>query len=91
MSESFHVTSTTTEPGEASLRHVTLDSIPAVCTLADLCAIFNLSARSLREMRQRGTFPIPPIPGLGTHVRFSGRVVRDFLETNGIGLPRGRR
>ena len=58
----------------------TIDSIPAVLTVQDLCRVLRVSRAQYYRMRDDGRFPIPPIVGLGDRkTLFSGAVVRAFL------------
>ena len=52
--------------------------IPLVCFDADVCRILRVSLRQLKRLRQHG-FPIPELPRLDRHHRYSGEDVRAFL------------
>lgn len=57
-----------------------VEPIPACCTVADICRLLRLSARTFYEQRAAGTFPIPEIePRIGRRPRFAGELVRRYL------------
>ena len=55
-----------------------LDDYGDVLTIAELCAVLQISERRFRELRQHNAFPIPEIEHL--HNRFSKTDVRRFLD-----------
>lgn len=57
------------------------DTIPKVCTVADVCRALNISQRRFYELRSAHTFPIPEIrPRLTRGPRFSGVDVQLYIE-----------
>lgn len=59
---------------------VAVQSIPAVCTVEQLCDLLHVSQRTFYEQRAAGTFPIPEIePRIGRRPRFAGEQVRRYL------------
>jgi predicted DNA-binding transcriptional regulator AlpA len=54
--------------------------IPDVLTLTQLCALLQLSVRTVYHHRRRHDHPaITELPRFTGHVRFSGAAVRDWL------------
>ncbi len=57
------------------------DSIPIICTAADLLRILRISERKLRLMEAQGTFPIPRIdPPIDNIKRYRGVDVQRYLD-----------
>lgn len=56
--------------------------------IADMVRIFKVSDNTIRRRLREGTFPIPLLEreGLSNRLRWSGPVVRRWLETNGARL-----
>lgn len=51
--------------------------------IADLCRVLNTSDNTIRRRLRAGTFPIPPLRGIDNRLRWSGPVVKRWLEKNG--------
>ncbi len=56
--------------------------------IGDMCRVLNTSDNTIRRRLQAGTFPIPPLKGIDNRLRWSGPVVKRWLEKNG---PHGRK
>jgi hypothetical protein len=56
------------------------DEIPAVCFIRDVCRALRMSRTTLKRLRRHGAFPIPELPALDKHPRWSGAEVQKFLE-----------
>jgi hypothetical protein len=60
---------------------LTLDeSIPHVCTVADLCRIFQVTRRTLYTWLKESALPFSEIKPRVGHPRWSGADVRLYLE-----------
>lgn len=51
--------------------------------LADVARVLRTSPSTIRRRVQAGTFPIPPLPGIDNRLRWSGPVIKRWLEKNG--------
>jgi hypothetical protein len=51
--------------------------------IADMCRVLKTSDNTIRRRLKAGTFPIPPLDGIDNRLRWSGPVVRRWLEKNG--------
>lgn len=57
-----------------------VETIPATCSIADVCRLLDISPGQFFALRKEGTFPIPEIePRLDRRPRFSGEDVRRYL------------
>lgn len=65
-------------------------NIPAVCDASDLARILKLSVRTIQKKVAAGVFPIPTLPSICSHPRWSGEAVRRYLDGQTAG-PRFRR
>jgi hypothetical protein len=55
--------------------------------IADMVRVLKTSDNTIRRRLRAGTFPIPPLDGIDNRLRWSGPVVKRWLERNG---PLGR-
>jgi hypothetical protein len=55
-------------------------SLPAVCLIDDICRELQISRSTLKRLRRAGAFPIPELPSLDKHPRWSRAAVEKFLE-----------
>ena len=67
-----------------------------ILRIDDICKLLQTSDETIRKRLNDNTFPIPPLPrrGIDNKLRWSGPVVRRWLDENGGTLPdeaRGRR
>lgn len=51
--------------------------------IADMVRVLHVSDQTIRRRLQAGTFPIPRLIGLDNRLRWSGPVVKRWLERNG--------
>jgi helix-turn-helix protein len=58
---------------------MTPSTIPNVCLIEDICRELKISRRTLQRLRRHGAFPIPELPSLDKHPRWSGADVEKFL------------
>lgn len=55
--------------------------VPEVCFIDDVARALRMSPRKVRDLRARRLFPIPELPVIDKRPRWSGAVVRKFIET----------
>jgi len=63
-------------------------TIPTVCLIADICRELKISRRTLQRLRRHRAFPIPELPSLDKHPRWSGADVEKFLARQPHGAQR---
>ena len=51
--------------------------------IADMVRVLKTSDNTIRRRLKAGTFPIPPLDGLDNRLRWSGPVVKRWLDRNG--------
>ena len=51
--------------------------------------VLNVSDQTIRRRLAAGTFPIPRLEGIDNRLRWSGPVVKRWLERNGTGRKWG--
>jgi hypothetical protein len=62
-----------------------VEMLPVVLFLDDLAKHLRMSRRSIEKMRRHGCFPIPEMPSLDKRPRWSGEVVKRFIEQGQTG------
>lgn len=60
---------------------MTLTELPDVLTIRQVCAVFQISDRQYRRLREHGAWPIPALPNFPK--RFSKAIVQQFIESGG--------
>jgi hypothetical protein len=51
--------------------------------IADMVRVLKTSDNTIRRRLKAGTFPIPPLDGIDNRLRWSGPVVKRWLDRNG--------
>jgi transcriptional regulator with XRE-family HTH domain len=51
--------------------------------IADMVRVLKTSDNTIRRRLRAGTFPIPPLDGIDNRLRWSGPVVKRWLDRNG--------
>lgn len=51
--------------------------------IGDMARVLQTSHDTIRRRLRAGTFPIPPLRGIDRRLRWSGPVVRRWLDRNG--------
>ena len=64
-----------------------VDPIPAVCLIDDLSRLLKISRSTVKRLRRNGAFPIPELPSLDKHPRWSGVDVQKFLARTDAPRP----
>ncbi len=65
--------------------------IPDICFVEDLLRIFRTSRATFYRKRRENRWPIPELPAIDNHARFSGAAVRKYIETGQTGWRLMRR
>jgi len=55
--------------------------------LDDICKLLQTSDETVRRRLNEKTFPIPPLPRVDNKLRWSGPVVKRWLDENGGTAP----
>jgi len=58
--------------------------------IGDMVRVLNTSDNTIRRRLKAGTFPIPPLDGIDNRLRWSGPVVKRWLERNGSTVTRSK-
>lgn len=67
---------------------MTLDDCGDVLTIKQLCAVLQMSTREYYRLKSHGEFPIPPLPHLGSSVRYAKVAVQAYLAQQTTKLRR---
>jgi predicted DNA-binding transcriptional regulator AlpA len=59
--------------------------IPDIVFLPDLLRILGTSQANFYKLQKHNAFPIPELPRIDNKHRWSGKVVRKFIETGQVG------
>lgn len=71
---------THTDPAPEPLEPIDYDG---TLLIADMVRVLKTSDMTIRRRLRAGTFPIPTLPGVDNRLRWSGPVVKRWLERNG--------
>ncbi len=58
-----------------------MSPLPLVCFEQDICEALRLTSRTFQRLLRHGAFPVPELPRLDRHRRWSGAAVTAFIES----------
>lgn len=60
--------------------HVAHEPIPPVCFIDDVAYHIKSSRRTINRLRRHGAFPIPELPSIDHRARWSGELVKRYID-----------